>query len=543
MAIYPKATVRLISKWNQVAITRHRRFNIHVAVWDKDSIHDLFAASNDACSHFYVNKAGGVEQLIDTKYRSAADRDGNDSTISAETEGGRSSDPDAELFTAAQMVALAELWAWVRDEHDIMNKIATSTNTNVESAGLSWHRLGIQGNFAGRPGLASQSYEGGILYSSARGKLCPGDAKINQIPKIFALANGGKVDLPKVEAVVAQMVSPFDGRLTQHHGDTGGYRGHKGMDIAPPRPGMVGEPVYAAFAGTVKKTYTRSYPGNLRSTWAPGRTGNGMLVANPDGEGNGYNHIMPCVKRGQKVKAGQLIGHNDASGNQTAPHLHFELWASWKDSDSDYAPSLAFRKFGITPGSAPSHVTTAGTVKPRPSKPAKKGKSTRDDKNIQKALNYMGIDVGREDGVNGKWQKAGVKVFQKANGLVEDGNWGEKTQAIYEQNKRIQKALKKMGIYKGRIDGNDGGLQGAAVKAFQKGHGLVQDSDWGTKTQAVYDLNKRVQRALRKKGYNKQTVDGYIGSQTIFNVKHFQRHNNLVEDGDPGPITQDALGL
>lgn len=205
MAIYPGATKRLIPKWNVVRITRYRRVNLHVAVWERDSIHDLFAGSNSACSHFYVNKAGGVEQLIDTKYRSAADRDGNDSTISVETEGG-THNADGEEWTPQQIAALAKLWAWARDTHGITNQIAINTNTNANSEGLSWHRLGIKGNFAGRPGLASKSY-GGILYSSAAGKVCPGDAKINQIPEIFAIANGDK-KAPVVVKPGAAVVKP-----------------------------------------------------------------------------------------------------------------------------------------------------------------------------------------------------------------------------------------------------------------------------------------------------------------------------------------------
>lgn len=190
MAIYPGAEVRLISKWNQVRMTRYRRMNLHVAVSNGSSLYGYFASTNQACSHFYVADDGTVEQYIDTKYRSAADGHGNDSTISVETEGGVTN-VNGEKWTAAQVRSLAKLWAWARDEHGIKNQIAINTNTNANSEGLSWHRLGIKGNFDNRPGLASKSY-GRILYSSSVGKECPGDAKINQIPEIFAIANGDK---------------------------------------------------------------------------------------------------------------------------------------------------------------------------------------------------------------------------------------------------------------------------------------------------------------------------------------------------------------
>ena len=260
----------------------------------------------------------------------------------------------------------------------------------------------------------------------------------------------GFVDLVKSffggkEAPVSNMVSPFQGRVTA---EWRGYKNHAGMDIAPPKPGQVGLPVYAAFAGTIKALNRTAPHGNLKSTWAPGRTGRGMLVANPDGEGNGYNHMTPLagLKVGDKVKAGQLIGHNDTSGNQTGPHLHFELWASWKNPYSDYNPRLAFNKFGVTPGSAPKATSTPAKPKPAP-KPAASPKDTNnreDNIAIEKALAKMGLDVGYPDGVNGDKQKAGVLAFQKQHGLVEDGYWGPATQEKFEYNKRLQEALNQM---------------------------------------------------------------------------------------------------
>lgn len=192
MAIAPFAQKRLIPKWNQIPITRHRRVNIHVAVTNADSIYGMFSRSNSACSHFYVNLDGEIEQYIDTRYRSASDMRGNDSTISIENAGAANPKTlNSEKLTAAQVVANAMLWAWLRDTHGITNKLAKNTQSNYNSAGLSWHRLGVQGNFNGRGGILESSYKsGGILYSSARGKECPGDAKILQIPGIFAMANG-----------------------------------------------------------------------------------------------------------------------------------------------------------------------------------------------------------------------------------------------------------------------------------------------------------------------------------------------------------------
>lgn len=203
MAIYPKATVQLIPKWNKNRMKNYRRMNIHTAVSTRENIRDIFAAKNSgACSHFYVNFDGKVYQYIDTKYMSAADLNGSDSTISVETAGGTgsSSKLNAEKFNSKMMTALVELWTWARDTHNIKNQLAKDTSTIARSLGLSWHRLGVYGNFDGRKGISAVSLSsiksGGIKYSKHAGKECPGDAKILQIPEIFERANGKEVKPP-----------------------------------------------------------------------------------------------------------------------------------------------------------------------------------------------------------------------------------------------------------------------------------------------------------------------------------------------------------
>lgn len=265
-----------------------------------------------------------------------------------------------------------------------------------------------------------------------------------------------------------------------------------GQDVDAQHPPAT---VYAAFAGTWKKIIRGVRHGSLSSTWAPGRTGGGGLIANPDGEGNGYNHVDVLDKwdEGDWINAGDLIGYNDTSGNQSGPHLHFELWADWEDSDSDYDPQDAFAKFKVKPGSKPAlGVIPSGSVKPKPSKPAaaklQHGYTRAQVNNIIRAMNRMGLKAG-----------------------VEDVDYGS--------------------------------MLTAAVKAFQKHHGLVADGIYGKKTQARWFLNRKIQTALRKQGYTKQTVDGWIGDQTTANVRDFQKRVGLVQDGDPGTKTQKKLGL
>lgn len=142
-----------------------------------------------------------------------------------------------------------------------------------------------------------------------------------------------------------------------------------------------------------------------------------------------------------------------------------------------------------------------------------------------------------------------VHISIKHTGAAESGrSWAlgkrKPTRApATRENKNIQRALRKMGLYSGKIDGRNESWQIAAVKSFQSWHGLEADGWWGPSTQAVWELNKRIQTALRRKGYTKQIVDGHYGDQTAYNVRHFQRHNGLKVDGLAGPKTMHALGL
>src|SRR5690606_12894247 len=111
------------------------------------------------------------------------------------------------------------------------------------------------------------------------------------------------------------------------------------------------------------------------------------------------------------------------------------------------------------------------------------------------------------------------------------------------ENRSIQTALKSMGLKVGVIDGVNGPMQKAAVKAFQKHHNLVADGNWGPVTQKAFTLNKAVQQALRDEGYTKQIVDGYYGDQTAANVRDYQRRVGLAVDGLAGPKTLKKLGV
>jgi len=89
------------------------------------------------------------------------------------------------------------------------------------------------------------------------------------------------------------------------------WRLHAGLDFSARR----GTPIYATGDGIVKKVEFR-YSGYGRQ----------VEIDHGYGYRTKYAHMQKyIVKKGQKVKRGQLIGYVGNSGSSTAPHLHYEV--------------------------------------------------------------------------------------------------------------------------------------------------------------------------------------------------------------------------
>lgn len=96
---------------------------------------------------------------------------------------------------------------------------------------------------------------------------------------------------------------------------------HTGLDFSAPR----GTPIYSTGAGKVKKAIN-SYR----------KTGYGNQVEIDHGFGyvTKYAHMqMITVKKGQKLKRGDLIGYVGSTGGSTAPHCHYEIIKDGKKID------------------------------------------------------------------------------------------------------------------------------------------------------------------------------------------------------------------
>lgn len=215
MARFPGAIWKPITaNKGRKRLTVHNRVNLHVAVSEGSSLHSYFNKSGIPDSHFYVRRDGTVEQYVDTSMRAFADLDGNDATISIETQG-----MGGGTWTPQQVESLAQIYAWAVRTHGVARKIASDSKPGKSSQGLSWHRLGIDGNFPSSGILAGRLQRGGGMhYSQSRGKECPGPNRIPQIPSIFARAeeilDGAKArpttptqEVPDMDATQAKQLS------------------------------------------------------------------------------------------------------------------------------------------------------------------------------------------------------------------------------------------------------------------------------------------------------------------------------------------------
>ena len=117
------------------------------------------------------------------------------------------------------------------------------------------------------------------------------------------------------------MKTPVDGARissgfgSRFHPILGYTRAHKGVDFAVPK----GTPVMAAGAGMV------NFMG-----WASGY-GNFVVINHANGYATAYGHLSRFasgMRRGARVRQGQVFAYSGMTGLATGPHLHYEIRAS-----------------------------------------------------------------------------------------------------------------------------------------------------------------------------------------------------------------------
>lgn len=182
MAIYPGAFY-LPVPWSEtddkIRTAPVRKAILHTAVSNSRSLYPQFFERQDACSHFYVDIDGNVEQYTDTRFTSNADFQGNQSSVSIETWDGAKppfSDYviDRTPWNPRQLRAIAKLLAWICTTHGI--PVQRMPDSRSSSRGIGYHRLGV-------PGYKVDDGE----QWAASGKICPGEARIAQVDQVIQL--------------------------------------------------------------------------------------------------------------------------------------------------------------------------------------------------------------------------------------------------------------------------------------------------------------------------------------------------------------------
>lgn len=211
MALFDCATVKRIDATYKTPMVAYRGLIVHIAV--SNALFPSYQPGTKA--DFYIRKNGVICQEIDTRFRSGAQLNGNDSYLSVELEGGLDpGDLHAEM-PQAQLESLGRLLAEAHERHGIPLRLMTDTNPRAESSrGLGFHRLGVpyRGIYASKvlsrvqPGwLQSPNH---LWFSKSQGKECPGDGRIAQLPDAIDLAKGEPTAKPTADIEPVPLPTP-----------------------------------------------------------------------------------------------------------------------------------------------------------------------------------------------------------------------------------------------------------------------------------------------------------------------------------------------
>lgn len=182
--IYPGAKWRPIARnYTPRRRTTTRGVILHTtASRTATSMHGWFNSPGaNASAHLHIDVNGKVEQYVDLDHIAWATGSANSSTVAIETQG-----DGTTAWTAKQRAALVKVLAWLCKHYGIPARVMASSLASER--GIGWHRLGVDGNFPALPShLAGRGQRGkGESWSKYRGKVCPGDARIRQVPGIVA---------------------------------------------------------------------------------------------------------------------------------------------------------------------------------------------------------------------------------------------------------------------------------------------------------------------------------------------------------------------
>lgn len=187
MARYPDAQWRPLGPQAEPRLHRKHIIVLHTMVGSLDGTDSYFRQNgySGVESHFGVGNEGTVYQWQNTTHQADAQGEGNDNCISIETAdtgpGFRGwSGSDVPAWTEAQLDAIADLVDWLCRTHNIPRRLIPDSGDRRK--GIGYHRQGVD----------PWREAGAETWSSAYGKVCPGDRRIHQIKtEIIPRVRGG----------------------------------------------------------------------------------------------------------------------------------------------------------------------------------------------------------------------------------------------------------------------------------------------------------------------------------------------------------------
>ncbi|MFI3267344.1 MAG: M23 family metallopeptidase [Rikenellaceae bacterium] len=184
---------------------------------------------------------------------------------------------------------LFESLPYTSEEIGSINEAELFENTNNELAEMFFEKLNS---------VEQQTNRIACNFDSIQIKMQEKGSKLDFIPAIQPIANK---ELTKLAASYGQRIHPFYKTLIFH----------QGIDYAVPEDSRI----FATADGTVKEV-TSTYNSN----------GLTVILDHGNGYSTVYAHLnKTTVKRGQKVKRGDIIAHSGNSGMSFMPHLHYEV--------------------------------------------------------------------------------------------------------------------------------------------------------------------------------------------------------------------------
>lgn len=203
MLIYPRAEHRPLGPQTEPRMTGHDVVCLHTMVGYLASTDQYFRCGNGVGyagteSHIGIGGTWGkdgtlgldgvVRQWQDLMHQADANLDGNPTTISVETADNTAR--PIQPWTLLQCEAIAEFLEWVCDKathagcpdtwtcHQVGIPLVLIPDTLPGRRGIGYHRQGCD----------PWRVLGGVRWSASRGKDCPTQARIDQIPAIIARA-------------------------------------------------------------------------------------------------------------------------------------------------------------------------------------------------------------------------------------------------------------------------------------------------------------------------------------------------------------------